>query len=39
MTNLEPLNWMDEMITDLILFRNEYRAYSADYAWQKFIRS
>ena len=39
MTNLDELNWLDEAVWDLILFRNEYRAYSPEYQWQRWIRS
>ena len=31
-------NWIDEALLDLTITKLKYRAYSTDYAWQKWIR-
>jgi len=40
MTNLDPIEGMLEaMLLDYSITRLKYRQHSADYIWQKFIRS
>lgn len=40
MNILEPDNWLDQALTDLIIFKYERRHWhSAERVWQKWIRS
>ena len=37
--NLEPLNWIDQALTDLIIFKYEHRFWiSKEQLWRKWIR-
>jgi hypothetical protein len=40
MENLEPLNWIDQALTDLIIFKYEHRFWiSQEQVWRKWIRT
>lgn len=39
MTNLEPLEWIDEASADFTLFKLQTLSYSYDWQWNRWIRS
>jgi len=39
MSNLEPLNYLDEAMLDFTIVKARLSVYSYEYQWNKFIRS